>query len=75
HAPEQVFNGVFEVEHIHPEMRGGTSDYDNLALAVNDANHMIGLTDVGRTTIVRLRLNHDRQINARRHWRSNGIFP
>ena len=42
---------------------------------VDDSNQIIGLTDVGRATMVRLKLNHDRQINARRHWRSNGIFP
>ncbi|GAB4451988.1 MAG: hypothetical protein OHK0029_02150 [Armatimonadaceae bacterium] len=35
HAPEEVFNFPFEVEHVHPRMRGETDDLDNLALLMN----------------------------------------
>lgn len=113
HAPEQVFNSVFEVEHIHPEAHGGASDYDNLALscfacngykssyvtgfdvesdaevrlfhprrdtwsehfAIDDDNVVTGVTDVGRATVFRLKMNHERQRNARVYWRSSNIFP
>lgn len=47
----------------------------NEHFAVDDTNHVAGLTDVGRATIARLNLNHDRQIKARAFWRGSGIFP
>jgi len=38
HAPESVFNFPFEVEHIHPQARGGSDDLDNLALSCHACN-------------------------------------
>jgi hypothetical protein len=38
HAPEQVFNFAFEVEHILPRSRGGSEAWDNLALACESCN-------------------------------------
>lgn len=38
HAPEEVFNFPFEVEHVVPVARGGTSDDSNLALACRGCN-------------------------------------
>ena len=37
-APEEVFNCPFEVEHVVPRARGGTSTLDNLALACHACN-------------------------------------
>jgi hypothetical protein len=38
HAPEEVFNFAFEVEHLTPQSRGGPDDLDNLALSCNACN-------------------------------------
>lgn len=38
HAPESVFNFPFEVEHIHPQARGGSDDLDNVALSCHACN-------------------------------------
>lgn len=38
HAPEQVFNFAFEVEHIEPRSLGGTDSLGNLALACESCN-------------------------------------
>ena len=38
HAPEIMFNCVFEVEHIEPSAGGGSSEDDNLALACRWCN-------------------------------------
>ncbi|MBV9851781.1 MAG: HNH endonuclease [Armatimonadetes bacterium] len=38
HAPEQVFNFAFEVEHILPRAAGGDDALDNLALACESCN-------------------------------------
>lgn len=38
HAPEVIFNLQFEVEHIVPTSKGGSSILDNLALACRSCN-------------------------------------
>ena len=38
HAPENVFNFPFEVEHIFPQVRGGSDALDNLALSCHACN-------------------------------------
>jgi hypothetical protein len=38
HAPEQVFNFSFEIEHIIPIFHKGTDAQDNLALACRSCN-------------------------------------
>ncbi len=38
HAPEVIFNLQFEVEHIVPASKGGSSTLDNLALACRSCN-------------------------------------
>ena len=38
HAPENVFNFPFEVEHIFPQVRGGSEALDNLALSCHACN-------------------------------------
>ena len=37
-APETVFNYRFEVKHIHPQVRGGLTELENLALACRCCN-------------------------------------
>lgn len=38
HAPEEIFNFAFEVEHLLPVSRGGTDQPDNFALSRNACN-------------------------------------
>ena len=38
HAPEEVFNFAFEVEHPLPQSRGGSDVLDNLALSCHACN-------------------------------------
>ena len=38
HAPEEVFNFPFEVEHIHPRALQGSDLFSNLALACSACN-------------------------------------
>ena len=38
HAPEQVFNFTFDVEHIQPRSAEGDDSMDNLALACESCN-------------------------------------
>ena len=38
HAPEEVFNFAFEVEHLLPQSRGGSDDLENLALSCHGCN-------------------------------------
>ena len=38
HAPEEVFNFAFEVEHLFPQSRGGSDELDNLALSCYACN-------------------------------------
>jgi hypothetical protein len=40
-----------------------------------DGVYLIGLTPTGRATIVRLRINAERRITARRHWVMAGWHP
>jgi hypothetical protein len=42
HAPESIFNVVFEVEHVIPVSAGGASTADNLALACRSCNSFKG---------------------------------
>lgn len=42
HAPESIFNVVFEVEHINPVAAGGDDRTDNLALACRSCNSFKG---------------------------------
>jgi hypothetical protein len=113
-APEIVFNFPFEVEHIHPQARGGSDELDNLALACHACNlfksdfetgqdeesqaetalfhprhdtweqhfrvdaesaEVVGITPVGRATVLRLQMNRPRHITARRRWMLLGLFP
>ena len=113
-APEDIFNYVFEVEHILPKNHGGNDGETNLALACRacnlfKANHLtgfdaltqqevrlfhprqdqwkehftvevesrkiIGLTSIGRATVMRLRMNQDFSLVARAHWMRFGLFP
>lgn len=47
HAPEEVFNFPFEVEHILPIARGGSDDLDNLALSCRACNAYKSTFEVG----------------------------
>lgn len=38
HAPEKVFNSIFEIEHIIPVSQQGTDEEDNLALSCRACN-------------------------------------
>jgi HNH endonuclease len=42
HAPESIFNVVFEVEHINPVAAGGDDRTENLALACRSCNSFKG---------------------------------
>lgn len=114
HAPEQVFNFAFEVEHIQPRSAGGDNASGNLALACASCNlfksdavsavdeqtgqtipffhprrdrweehftldadtgRIEGTTSTGRATVLRLRMNSDFQVRARRHWARLGLYP
>jgi hypothetical protein len=111
-APEVIFNMAFEVEHVIPLIRGGSSEGSNLALAcracnlfkadhltgddgaggqvalfnprmdgwsghfkVTEAGEIVGTTECGRATVARLKMNMPIRIEARRLWRSLGLFP
>ncbi len=113
HAPEAVFNLPFEVEHISPQSRGGTTTEDNLALSCRSCNlyksdfvsamdertqievslfnprrdewqrhfsineesgEIKGLTDIGRATVSRLRINSIAQVKARKQWLQLGLL-
>ncbi len=106
HAPEAIFNLPFEVEHITPQVIGGESSPDNLALSYRSCNlyksdavvafdeetqstvrlfhprldnwsehftikveagEIHGLTEVGRATLSRLRMNSAAQVAARKN--------
>jgi HNH endonuclease len=43
HAPESIFNAVFEVEHIIPVVAGGNDSEENLALACRSCNSFKGI--------------------------------
>ncbi len=38
HAPEELFNGTFDVDHVRPRSRGGTDALGNLALSCEPCN-------------------------------------
>ncbi|HXD34082.1 MAG TPA: HNH endonuclease signature motif containing protein [Pyrinomonadaceae bacterium] len=38
HAPENMFNLTFEVEHVQPQSKGGSNDESNLALTCRSCN-------------------------------------
>ena len=40
-----------------------------------ESGEIVGRTPVGRATVVRLRLNHEAQVTARRPWMRLGLFP
>jgi len=40
-----------------------------------ESEDIVGRTPVGRATVVRLRLNHEAQVTARRQWMRLGLFP
>lgn len=48
HAPEEVFNFPFDVEHILPVARGGSYDLDNLALSCRACNSYKSAFEVGQ---------------------------
>jgi hypothetical protein len=42
----------------------------------SDGLHLYGMTRTGRATVERLRLNHSRQVEARKRWRKHpDLFP
>lgn len=43
--------------------------------AVDDDNRIVGQTATGRATIIRLNINAERQVAARRRWRQLKLFP
>ncbi len=48
HAPENVFNFPFEVEHVFPQVRGGSDALDNLALSCHACNLFKSDFETGR---------------------------
>ena len=40
-----------------------------------ESGEIVGRTPVGRATVVRLRLNQEAQVTARRQWMRLGLFP
>ena len=58
HAPEVLFNSIFEVEHVDPSAQGGSNEEENLALAcrscnLNKSNHR-NAKDPTSSEVVRL---------------------
>lgn len=46
-APEAVFNFLFEVDHVVPTSKGGTTDLENLALSCRACNAYKASFEVG----------------------------
>lgn len=42
---------------------------------VNEGAAIVGITPVGRATVVRLQMNRSLHITAHRRWRELGLFP
>lgn len=55
HAPEEVFNFPFEVEHIVPSSGGGASVLENLALSCRACNTYKAAFEVGIDTETQIR--------------------
>jgi hypothetical protein len=74
HAPEQVFNFAFEVEHILPRAAGGEDTPDNLALACEACNLYKSDATTGRDEMEArdVSLFHPRQDRWDDHFRFDG---
>jgi hypothetical protein len=70
HAPENVFNSSFEVEHILPVSQGGADEEANLALACRICNLYKAdfMTGYDEETQSDVRLFHPRQDNWDDHF-------
>jgi hypothetical protein len=70
HAPESIFNAVFEVEHITPVAGGGTDSEENLALVYRSCNSFKGNRSsyMDSETNKEERLYHPRQDRWEEHF-------
>ena len=73
HAPEDVFNFAFEVEHILPASRGGSHTLANLALSCRACNSYKSAFEVGHDsdTQALIALFHPRQEIWEEHFQVN----
>lgn len=73
-APELVFNFPFEVEHIMPLAKGGTSQDDNLALACRSCNLRKGtfIDGLDPVTGATAPIFHSRQDTWTEHFQISG---
>jgi hypothetical protein len=73
HAPESIFNVVFEVEHIIPVAVGGTDIAENLALACRSCNSFKSNRSsyIDAETNQEERLYHPRQDRWEEHFRAS----
>ncbi len=70
HAPEQVFNFPFEVEHIWPRAQGGDESFENLALSCESCNLFKSDATMGFDTLegMAAKLFHPRQHQWHEHF-------
>ncbi len=70
HAPEEIFNFPFEVEHIISHARGGQDEEQNLCLACRSCNLFKRdfLTWLDEITQTEVRLFHPRQDDWENHF-------
>jgi hypothetical protein len=66
---DPVHNAVIRLFHPRADR---WEDHFQVAL---ESGELVGRTSVGRATVVRLRLNHEAQVTARRQWMRLGLFP
>ena len=68
---QRIIGRPMAVEHIVPESKGGATVRDNL----ENGTQIIGLTAIGRATVVALRLNNEEIVGARWLWAQAGWHP
>lgn len=73
HAPEQVFNFPFEVEHIQSRSRGGDNAAENLSLACESCNvfESDAITGLDPVEMVDISLFHPRRDSWQEHFAVN----
>lgn len=113
-SAERLMGVTFEIDHIVPDAKGGSTELDNLCFScpmcnrfkakrvlvvdpvtqrsvplfhpqsegwnehfqwIENGSQLLGLTPIGRATIVALRMNREALIQLRQHWVVLGLHP
>lgn len=85
---ERLTGMTFEFEHIKPRVLGGETRFENLCFACpqlqvwnehfawsGDGQQLMGLSPIGRATIVALKMNRSQLVWARGLWVKLGEHP